>query len=66
MNKPRNYVLTLKVNHFWFALSCLLLLSLSLAIKSKADSLVRVFDQTVEQLHQPMPHSLLPPVTADR
>ena len=60
MNKLWNYVLTSKVNHLWFALSCLLLLSLSFAMKSQTDSIVRVFDQSLEQLGQPTPVQLLP------
>ncbi len=48
MHRMWNYVLTLKLSPFWFALSCLLLLSLSLAIKSQTDSIVRVFDRMLE------------------
>ena len=60
MNKPWNYVLTSKVSHFWFALTCMVLLSLSLALKSEADSTVRVFDKAIEQLGHPTPPQMLP------
>jgi hypothetical protein len=60
MNTLWNYVLASRVNHLWFALSCLLLLSLSLAMKSQADGIVRVFDDSLEQIGQPMPPQLLP------
>ncbi len=53
-----NYVLTTNVNRVWFALACLLLLSLSLLIKANSDIVGRVFDDTVEQVGHPMPHPL--------
>ena len=60
MSNVWHYVLTSKLNHFWFGLSCLLLLSLSLAVKAQADGIVQVFDTTLEQLGQPTPPQLLP------
>ncbi len=60
MNKVWNYVLASKLNHVWFALSCLVLLSLSLAVKFQADGIVRIFDQSMEQLGQPSPPQLMP------
>jgi hypothetical protein len=54
MNKPWNYVLPRKVNHFLSALSCLLLLSLALATKFQADSLARCYDKILEQNGQPL------------
>ena len=60
MSKAWNYVLTSKVNEFWFALSCVLLLSLSFVIKSETDRIVRPIDDTIEQLRHPMPPQLMP------
>ncbi len=60
MSNVWHYVLTSKLNNFWFGLSCLVLLSVSLAMKAHADSMVRVFDETIDQLSQPTPSQLLP------
>ncbi len=55
MKRFWSYVQGAKVSGFWFALSCLLLLSLSLAVKASFDIVGRVFDYTAEQVSQPMP-----------
>ncbi len=60
MNRQWKCIATSNVNELWFVAVCLLLLSLSLTVKFRADSATQVFDGAAEQVGQALPLPLTP------
>jgi len=59
MNNRWQKALTHRVSSLWFALACLLLVSVLTAAKWKVDHISRITDRTLQTVTQPPPAHIL-------